>query len=144
MSSYPGPTLVLAQQVGVPAAEVWAAWTRTDRLATWWWAGLPDTTHAVDPQVGGSFRVSSAQADLGATARFVELVEQRRLVLDWRWETGAGQGADDRVTVELREHAHGTLVVLTHEIADADTDTSMRDGWTGALTSLAASLEGRG
>lgn len=139
-SDYPGPRIVLAQDVDAPAAAVYAAWTDEQVLASWWWPGLPDTVHRVDPVTGGEFAVSSEVASLGARARFTRLEEPSLLELAWRWETGEGQVADDRVRIELREHSHGTLVVLTHEIAAADAGTSMRDGWRGALAALAATV----
>lgn len=138
--TYAGPTIVLCQDVAAPIADVYAAWTDSAQLASWWWASLPDTTHEVEATVGGRLRVASELAALGATGTFVEVVEPRRLMMDWRWETGEGQGEDDLVTLELRAHSHGTLVILTHQIADAQADTSLRDGWTGALASLAATV----
>ncbi|WP_281965362.1 SRPBCC family protein [Serinicoccus marinus] len=137
-TTYPGPRIVVAQDLPVPADPVFEAWTDEAVLATWWWAGLPDTQHQVRARVGGDFAVSSQVAGLAGRGRFTRLDRPSLLQMAWRWETGEGQAQDDLVTVELREHSHGTLVVLTHEIADADSDTSMRDGWLGALTALAA------
>ena len=136
-----GPTMVVAQQLDAPAAEVYAMWLDRDRLATWWWPAIPDTTYAVEPSVGGTFQVASEVADLGASGRFLELVEPERIEMTWRWETGEGQEEDDHLTIELREHSHGTLLVLTHRVADPEGDTDMREGWVGALTSLASKVK---
>jgi len=139
-SSYPGPRIVVAQDVDADAEEVYAAWTEEERLATWWWPGLPDTQRTVEAVEGGEFVVSSEVASLGARGRFTRLERPSLVQLAWRWETGEGQAEDDLVTIELREHSHGTLVVLTHEIAQPDADTEMRDGWIGALNALAATV----
>lgn len=136
-----GPTIVVAQQIEAPAAEVYAAWLDRDRLATWWWPAIPDTTYLVEPRVDGAFQVASEVADLGAIGRFLELVDPERIEMTWRWETGEGQERDDHLTIELREHSHGTLLVLTHRIADPDAGTDMRDGWVGALSSLAKKIK---
>ncbi|KUG58339.1 hypothetical protein AVL62_10470 [Serinicoccus chungangensis] len=138
--SYPGPRIVVAQDVDADPQAVYAAWTDPQVLATWWWPGLPDTRHTVDATVGGRFEVSSQVASLGAAGHFTRLEPPSLVQLAWRWESGEGQEEDDLVTVALTGHSHGTLVVLTHEIAQADADTSMRDGWIGALHALAATV----
>ncbi|WP_298752447.1 SRPBCC domain-containing protein [uncultured Serinicoccus sp.] len=138
--SYPGPRIVVARDVGADPQTLYAAWTDPEVLATWWWPGLPDTRHTVDATEGGRFEVSSQVASLGAAGHFTRLEPPSLVQLAWRWESGEGQEEDDLVTISLTGHSHGTLVVLTHEIAQTDGDTSMRDGWIGALDALAATV----
>jgi uncharacterized protein YndB with AHSA1/START domain len=129
--------VVLTQHVPAPRATVYAYWTNAERLATWWWPQLPDTTYEVDARVGGSYRIRSDGAGFGAHGRFTELDEPRRIAMTWVWETGDVLSPEDTVVVDFAEDDGGTLVTVTHAVVAADEDTSgLRRGWSDVLTRL--------
>lgn len=99
------PSVTLTQQVPAPRSEVYAAWLAPERLATWWWAGLPDTTYEVDPRPGGRFRIRSESAGIGASGSYRELIESERIVMSWTWETGSASSTEDVVTVDFGDLA---------------------------------------
>ncbi|OLT33635.1 hypothetical protein BJF82_14890 [Kytococcus sp. CUA-901] len=82
----PRPRIVSRRTCPCPADPVFEAWTDEAVLATWWWAGLPDTQHQVCAEVGGDFAVSSQVAGLAGRGRFTRL--ERPRCCRWR---GAGR-----------------------------------------------------
>ncbi|GAA1146297.1 SRPBCC family protein [Ornithinicoccus hortensis] len=148
LASSSARSVTLTQQVPAPRSEVYAAWLTPERLATWWWAGLPDTTYEVDARPGGRFRIRSESAGIGATGSYRELIEPERIVMSWTWETGDGRSPEDIVTVEFTDldqpagasasPSADTLVTLTHAFAVPLSDTSnLESGWADVLHALA-------
>lgn len=129
--------VVLTHHVPAPLAAVYAAWTSAELLATWWWPHLPDTTYQIDARIGGSYRIRSEAAGIGARGRFTELDEPHRIGMTWIWETGEELSPADTVTVDFGEQDGGTLVTVTHVVVTPGADTSgLRQGWSDVLARL--------
>ena len=129
--------LTMTQQVAAPPERVYAAWTDVALLATWWWPQLPDTTYALDPMPGGRYRFRSEAAGIGVHGEVVALDPPHRLELTWVWEDGGTDGPEERVVVQVEAHGDGTLVTVTHEVADVASVAGYRQGWGDCLVRLA-------
>jgi uncharacterized protein YndB with AHSA1/START domain len=128
--------ITMTQEVAATPERVYAVWTDAALLATWWWPQLPDTTYDVDAVVGGDYRIRSEAAGIGVHGRFVALEPPHRLELTWVWEDGADHGPEERVVVDLAATATGTLVTVTHAVADPLGADDFRQGWTDCLARL--------
>jgi len=156
-------TLSITRTLAAPRELVFRALTDPERLKKWW--GVTESHSApvaeVDLRPGGRYRLGMKGPDsdqvniVGGTYREVRAPE--KLVFTWTWEqsqtneppqTGSEdatvtQAAETLVTIELRDLGGTTELVLTHELFP---DEHMRDqhneGWSGALTQLAALLKG--
>lgn len=128
--------ITMTQEVAATPERVYAAWTDAARLATWWWPQLPDTTYDVDAVVGGAYRIRSEAAGMGVHGRFVALAPPYRLELSWVWEDGADHSPEERVVVDLASTGTGTLVTVTHAVADPGGAEDFRQGWSDCLARL--------
>lgn len=128
--------LVITQRVSAPPAEVYAAWLSPGGLSRWWWVHLGDTTYAVDGRVGGSYLIESAAAGIGVRGTFTNLVEPTLIELTWTWLEDAVLGPEEAVRVDLARHGTGTLVTVTHRVADPTGVEPYRQGWEHVLGNL--------
>jgi len=131
--------LVLERVLPAPPEEVFAAWTRPERIAAWM-SPVGRAEAEVDLREGGTFRVVMVGSDfrIEHTGTYLELDPPRRLVFTWVSPyTGPEPG---RVTVEVHPHPEGTRLVLTHERLPDDVVESHRNGWTAMLERLAGAL----
>lgn len=128
--------LVITQQVPAPPAEVYAAWLSPEGLSRWWWVDIGDTTYAVDGRVGGGYLVKSAGAGIGVRGTFTTLEEPSLIELTWTWLEGETAGPEEQVRVELADQDGGTLVTVTHRVAETGGVESYRQGWTYVLGNL--------
>jgi uncharacterized protein YndB with AHSA1/START domain len=129
--------ITMTQEVAAPPDRVFEAWVDPERLASWWWPHLPDTTYDLDARVGGGYAIRSRSAAIGVHGTFVVLDPPHRLELTWVWEDDGVDGPEDRVVVELSGTDHGTLVTVRHT-TDAAGAADFRQGWTDVLQRLAA------
>ncbi len=137
MSHAPTETTV-TQVVPAPPAQVFNAWTDAERLATWWWPHLPDTTYDVDAVIGGRYRFRSDAAGIGVHGAFIALEPPRRLEMSWVWEDGTEDGPDERVVVDVEPTDVGSRVTVTHAMVDPASAEGFRQGWTDCLDRLRA------
>lgn len=136
-------SLSITRRIGVPAAELYRAWTDPKLMARWF---APAPLHVVeveaDPRVGGKYRIVVAEAKERHTTvgEYVELVPDRRIVKTWLY-TGPIDyfgGELTLVTVDLNPLGEKlTELTLTHarlvsERAQRDTN----EGWLLCLDSL--------
>lgn len=145
-----GDSVRIVKLIGAPVERVYESFIDPDELVSWM---HPDQFRGLsaenDPRVGGKGHlvhrdVDGDEAVGGFTWEYLEVVENRRLVMDWRFG-GFGQkppGDQSRMTIELRETEPGsTEVTLFHErLGEAPPGGHMgvNTGWTQALESLAA------
>lgn len=129
--------LVITQHVPAPPREVYAAWLTPEGMSRWWWVAIGDTTYAVDGRVGGDYLVRSAGAGMGVRGTFTRLEEPSLIELTWTWLEGETPGPEEHVRVELGDQDGGTLVTVTHRVADPDGVESYRQGWEYVLGNLA-------
>ncbi|USQ80676.1 SRPBCC family protein [Ornithinimicrobium faecis] len=128
--------LVITQHVPAQPHEVYAAWLTPEGMSRWWWVKIGDTTYAVDGRVGGSYLVESQGAGIGVRGTFTRLEAPTLLELTWTWLDGDTAGPEESVRVDLTEQGGGTLVTVTHLVADPDGVESYRQGWEYVLGNL--------
>jgi uncharacterized protein YndB with AHSA1/START domain len=129
--------ITMTQEVAAPPDRVFEAWVDPERLASWWWPHLPDTTYDLDARVGGGYVIRSRSAGIGVHGIFEVLDPPDRLELTWVWEDDGLDGPEERVAVEFSGTDHGTLVTVRHTTAAAGA-AGFRQGWTDVLERLAA------
>lgn len=129
--------LVITQHVPAPPHQVYAAWLTPEGMSRWWWVAIGDTQYAVDGRVGGDYLVQSVGAGIGVRGTFTRLEEPSLIELTWTWLDGAFAGPEEHVRVELGAQDGGTLVTVTHQVAEADGVESYRQGWEHVLGNLA-------
>ncbi|WP_170219265.1 SRPBCC family protein [Nocardioides litoris] len=132
--------LTTTRTFAVPPERVWWAWTTAEGLATWWWTHLPGTTYAVEPRVGGRYRIEAGGAGFGVTGEVLEAEALRRLVVTWHWLDDGEPGEQERVEVVLTPVEGGTRLDLRHTgpWTTAQPAEDYRTGWTQVLDALAA------
>ena len=136
-------SLTIRRTYDATPARVYRAFTDPEELAAWYAPGeMTAEVHALDPRPDGSFAVEMRAGDEvhAVEGRFLEVVENERLVHTWTWQQGPFDGTSE-VTVEFRAVEGGTEVVLTHERLDgAESVAEHVGGWTGILENLAEYL----
>lgn len=106
-------------------ATVFSFFTDTDRFAAWWGKGS-----TIDARPGGAVRICYPGTTV-ASGTVLAIEADRRIVFSYGYE-GPGQPiapGGSRVTIELRDDEHGTLVVFRHELADAAVRDHHVQGW---------------
>ena len=133
-----GATLVLDQPVAAEPAQVYAAWVSAGALSRWWWPHIPDTAYNVDARIGGRYEIRSEAAGIGVRGEFLELDEPHRIRITWNWMDDGISEVEEQVRVDFGPTPDGTLVTLTHELADTSGDgDDLRQGWHDVLARLA-------
>jgi uncharacterized protein YndB with AHSA1/START domain len=103
---------------------VFGFFTDTVRWATWWGAGS-----TVDPRPGGALRIQHSNGFV-SEGEVLELAAPDRLVFTFSLQSGRVIPAEEsRVTIRLEQQEAGTLLRLTHEVADAAVAEQLVQGW---------------
>src|ERR1044071_9533029 len=98
--------------------------TDTPRWAAWWGAGSE-----IDARPGGRMKICYPGGN-EATGEVLEVRPPNRLVCSYGYASGAMiPPGGSRVTIELEARGAGTLVRLTHEVADEQTRDQHVQGW---------------
>lgn len=135
------PTLRLERTFAAPRERVFRAWTDPAELSRWFAPTDEHTTKviALDVRVGGRYRVEMHSPSGNVhivVGTFREVRPPEKLVFTWAWE-GKDMG-ETLVTLEFRDRAGSTDLILTHELFPTQ---ELRDehsrGWNGCLTRLA-------
>lgn len=141
-------TVVIVRTLAAPVARVYAAFTDAALLARWMAPPPYRVVEAVvEPRPGGAYRVkvTGPEGDVHlTTGEFLELVPDRRIVHDWRYEGPFGRdAAPTRLTVELRALGpSATELTLTHDrVPDAEQYAQLDAGWAGCLAALETLLD---
>jgi uncharacterized protein YndB with AHSA1/START domain len=128
------PVLVVRRQIAVPRERVFQAWLDSESLAHWMApesAGFTHATVAVDPRVGGGFRIVMERRTGGGVEHHGEyLAIEPPSLLSFTW---ISRNTDDRPTVvviEFHERGTGTELVLTHRGLPAKAVEGHRRGWS--------------
>ena len=134
-----GAQLVVEQEIAAEPERVYAAWVSADGLSRWWWPHIPDTTYDVDARIGGRYEIRSEAAGIGVRGEFLELDSPKLIRLTWTWmDEGVGKD-EEHVQVDFTATRDGTVVTVTHELADGAGDgDDLRQGWHDVLARLAA------
>jgi uncharacterized protein YndB with AHSA1/START domain len=111
---------------------VFGFFTDSVRWATWWGAGS-----TVDPRPGGALRIRHSNG-FESVGEVLELVAPERFVFTFSLQSERPIPADEsRVTIHLEQQDAGTLVRVTHEVADAAVASQLVQGWRFHLSMFA-------
>jgi uncharacterized protein YndB with AHSA1/START domain len=132
--------------LNAPRARVFAAWTRPDLMARWFFPGAGWTVKVTsDFEVGGRYELDMCDSEGVRHVQFGqyrEIVSPSRLVFTWSCpDLGV---VDSVVTVDLVDRDEGTELILTHELpADPKIRSGHDEGWQGCLGNLEKFLSHR-
>ena len=110
-------------------------WVDPERMAVWW-----GTRAELDPDPGGTYRVTMSDDGPLMSGAYVELEPYSRLVFLFGWEDGRHGMApgSTRVEVTLTPEGRGTRVILRHgELPTAEAVDEHRQGWVHFVGELA-------
>lgn len=138
--------LLIERIFEAPVALLYRVWTQPEHLVKWWSpkAFTPlSITH--DLVVGGTYRYGVLRPDgneVWMTGVFQEIVPEKRIVMTFRWESGA-HDVDNLITVTFLSLASGRTMLRFHQtpfktVAGRDDHVV---GWNGVLDKLVAYLE---
>ena len=133
--------VVLRRVFHAPPALVFDAFTKREMLKEWWGPeGYEMPVPDVDLRVGGAYRFELARPGgdrVVLAGEFRAIEPPRKLSYTWNWVEGGPFKGETLVTLEFKDHAEGTELVLTHEGFD---DPSIRDqhdqGWSSSFNCL--------
>lgn len=141
-----GEALRLARTYDVSRELVYRAWTEPARFAQWFgMPGIDVPEVEMDLRPGGRYRITMRKLPGGAPfyleGEYREVKPPARIVFTWAWN-GEGMKPDhSTVTVEFREVAGGTEVVVLHEGLEAGRARDGHDrGWSASAARLADAL----
>lgn len=131
--------LVVERLVSAAPATVFRYFSDPARWLQW---------QGVDAEIelrpGGIFRVN-VTGDGYVSGRFLEIVDNERVVFTWGWERPDSPvpPGSSTVSIDLHPDGDGTLVRLTHSGLPPDEIDIHRFGWDNYTTRLGAIAEGR-
>jgi uncharacterized protein YndB with AHSA1/START domain len=103
---------------------VFGFFTDSARWANWWGAGS-----TVDPRPGGALRIQHSNGFV-SDGQVLEIAAPERFVFTFSLQSAQPVPAEDsRVTIRLEQQAAGTMLRLTHEVADAVVRDQLVQGW---------------
>jgi uncharacterized protein YndB with AHSA1/START domain len=106
-----------------------------DRWATWWGAGS-----TVDARAGGPLLIRHANG-FESTGQVLEVSPPERFVFTFSLQAERVIPPEEsRVTIRLEPHESGTMLRLTHELADAKVRDLMVQGWRFSLSLFANAI----
>jgi len=132
--------LRITRTLAASRERIFRAWTEAEAMKRWYAPGETKVAIAeVDLRVGGAWRVlmratDGSEYDIRGVYREIE--PPSRLVFTWKWVHEPAE-KETLVTVELRDVAGRTELVLTHERFKEDQDRSNHEtGWHACLDNL--------
>ena len=140
----PQEALRLSRVFSATREAVFRALTDPKALSQWFGPpGVQCRKVEVDMRPGGHYSLEMYEPDgvypLSGTYREVEA--PTRLVMTWIWGHGELAGIESLVTIELREAAGGTELVLIHEdLPTTAAQEKHQGGWIACFDSLDAYL----
>jgi uncharacterized protein YndB with AHSA1/START domain len=103
---------------------VFGFFTDSARWASWWGAGS-----TVDARPGGPLRIRHSNG-FESVGEVLEIAAPERFVFTFSLQAAAPVPAEDsRITIRLEQQAAGTMLRLTHEVADAVVRDQLVQGW---------------
>jgi len=103
---------------------VFGFFTDSARWATWWGAGS-----TVDPRPGGALRIQHSNGFV-SEGEVLEIAPPNRFVFTFSLQSGRVIPPEEsRVTIRLEQQDAGTLLKLTHEVADSVVAEQLVQGW---------------
>ena len=140
--------LHIVRTFDVPAATLFALWTRAEHLSRWMGAGASGSSASpsdvtVDLRVGGAYRARVISATHGENwfhGVYREIEADRRLVFTFNWDNdGPSAGIEMIVTIGFEER-DGRTIQTFHQrpFRNAERRDAHRSGWAGLFDQLAA------
>ncbi len=141
-----GFILEMSRTFNADRPRVFEAFTKPESLAQWWGpVGVSAPRVELDLQKGGAFEIDMHNSSGGVhylSGVYEEISPHDRLVFTWAWGQGADKGPSTHVTLEFRDVADGTEILLTHRgFATEDARDQHGSGWTGCFECLVEHLE---
>lgn len=128
--------LVVRRTIPVPREQVFAAWLDAASLATWMCPEGTRSTAALEPRVGGAFRIVMDHGDEQVEHTGTYLAIEPPARLSFTWISPYTDMLPSIVTVELHARGSGTEVVLTHERLPQRHVEAHQKGWGEILRKL--------
>jgi len=100
--------IVVSQNFSAPSETVWKAITRLDQMREWFFNNIP----AFQAEVGFTteFLVSNEGRNFTHQWEIIEVIEQKRIVYDWRYKEWPGAGT---VAFDLASNETGSTLTVT-------------------------------
>jgi uncharacterized protein YndB with AHSA1/START domain len=139
-------TVRLNRVLRAPAERVYRAFLQPEAMAKWLPPhGFTGKVHAIDPRVGGSYRMSFTNFSTGKShsfgGKYIELVPHQRLRYTDRFDDPNLPG-DITVTIDLRKVLGGTELSIVQEGIPAVMPVEMCYlGWQESLSNRAHVVE---
>ena len=125
----------------VPRDRVFDAWLDPASLARWMGTGEGAEVTALEPKVGGKFRIVMRHRG-GEVEHWGEyLAIDRPSLLSFTWLSVNTDHRPTLVTVELLERPDGTELILTHRQLPPNQVDAHRRGWTAIVAALERTLK---
>jgi len=132
--------LVIRRLLPVPRDRVFDAWLDPVSLARWMGTAEGAEITALEPKVGGKFRIVMRHRG-GEVEHWGEYVAiDRPSFLSFTWLSVNTDHRPTMVTVELLERGDGTELILTHRQLPANQVDAHRRGWTQIVAALERTL----
>jgi uncharacterized protein YndB with AHSA1/START domain len=133
--------LRIERTLPAPRGAVFRAFTDPARMLKWFGPhGFVATFVQLDVRVGGSWRGGMRGPDgkeLVASGVYREIVEGRRLVFTYAWESAGARGFETLCCLELSDDEQSTRLIFTQGPFEAPADAlDHRAGWGEAFEKL--------
>jgi uncharacterized protein YndB with AHSA1/START domain len=125
-------TIVRISRILAASQEsVWAAFTKPEALAAWFWPAAFATTVSADVRPGGRWRIQAK--DMAVSGSYEQVDPPKRLVFSWCWD---GEETQSLVTIELSAQGDKTQLLLMHDRLDDTAAELHAQGWNDCLDRL--------
>jgi uncharacterized protein YndB with AHSA1/START domain len=136
-----GRELVIERILPATPADVFAAWSDADGLATWMCPGdLSGADVELDFRVGGRFAFDMRGGDqpYAHHGEYLVIEPPKRLVMRWVSEWMPEGERDTRVTVTFEAQGEGATRIRIHheELPESDSYDGHAEGWASILSKL--------
>jgi len=132
--------LVIRRVIPVPRERVFAAWLDPVSLARWMGTGEGADVTALDPTVGGKFRIVMRHRGDDVEHWGEYLAIERPSLLSFTWLSVNTDHRPTLVTVELEDRGDSTELILTHRQLPPSQVEGHRKGWTQIVAALERTL----
>ena len=136
----PAEPLVIRRVLPVPRERVFAAWLDPVSLARWMGTSEGADVTALDPRVGGKFRIVMRHRGVGVEHWGEYLAIEPPSLLSFTWLSANTDHRPTVVTVELVDRGKSTELILTHRQLPPSQVDGHRKGWTQIVAALERTL----
>jgi uncharacterized protein YndB with AHSA1/START domain len=135
--------LVLTYHYNVEPHKVFEAWHNAEKLKKWFAPSeaMSVPIAEVDFTVGGKYKIAMKSPDgevFVVEGAYKEIVENEKIVFDWKWQDSKLEPGTSEITIELTKTDNGTDLKLTQvRLSSDESRMEHTKGWTGCLEQLA-------